>query len=145
MGLDINGTRFLLYCKRLRLDFTRTALVGRQSLFLSKGELRRVFEAFGYKVDVRDIDSMFTQTGGYAEHFLTYLGAREIDSFDNSAYEGATHVHDMNRELPEKVKERYTAVLDGGSLEHIFNFPVAIKNCMDMLGPGGHYLGITPA
>ncbi len=36
-------------------------------------------------------------------------------------------------------------VLDGGSLEHVFNFPVAIRNCMKMLKVGGHYIGITPA
>src|SRR5438477_418150 len=53
--------------------------------------------------------------------------------------------HDMNEPIPDKFKETYTAVLDGGSLEHVFNFPVAIKNCMEMVKVGGHYLAITPA
>lgn len=35
-------------------------------------------------------------------------------------------------------------VLEAGSLEHIFNFPVAIKNCMQMTQIGGYYLGISP-
>lgn len=51
----------------------------------------------------------------------------------------------MNREVPDRFKEQYTTVLDGGSLEHVFNFPVAIKNCMEMVSVGGHYLAITPA
>lgn len=50
----------------------------------------------------------------------------------------------MNLPVPEVHKDSYTAVLDGGSLEHIFNFPVAIKNCMEMLKVDGQYLGITP-
>jgi hypothetical protein len=50
----------------------------------------------------------------------------------------------MNQKIPSEFIERYSVVLDGGSLEHVFNFPVAIKNCMEMLKIGGHYLGITP-
>lgn len=145
MGLDINGTRFLLYCRTLDVDFARTAMVGRQGLHLSKRNLKGVFESFGFKVDDRQINSIFNQTDGYAEHLLTCLGAKEVHSFDKSGYEGATHLHDMNRELPDRFKEQYTTVLDGGSLEHIFNFHVAIKNCMEMVSVGGHYLAITPA
>lgn len=36
-------------------------------------------------------------------------------------------------------------VLDSGSLEHVFNFPTAIRNCMEMVSVGGHYLACTPA
>ena len=144
MGLDINGTRFLLYCKRLGVDFGRTAMIGRQGLHLSKHDLMHVFESFNHPLDARVIDSILTQHYGYAEPLLVHLGAQEVHSFDNSEYEGATHVHDMNQQLPERFKEKYTTVLDGGSLEHIFNFPVAIKNCMEMVGIGGHYLSITP-
>lgn len=145
MGLDINGTRFLLYCRTLGVDLARIAMIGRQGLNLSKRDLKCVLESFGHKVDVRQIDLIFKQTNGYAEHFLTCLGAKEVHSFDKSEYEGATHLHDMNQELPDKFKEQYTTVLDGGSLEHIFNFHVAIKNCMEMVSVGGHYLAITPA
>jgi hypothetical protein len=145
MGFDKNGTRFLLYCRTLEVDFARTAMIGRQGLHLSKRDLKSVFASFGNRVDVQQIDSIFNQTNGYAEHLLTCLGAEEVHSFDNSGYEDATHLHDMNRELPDRFKEQYTAVVDGGSLEHVFNFPVAIKNCMEMVSIGGHYLAITPA
>ena len=145
MGLDINGTRFLLYARGLDIDFTRTAMVGRQGLHLRKRDLKDSFEAFGYAVDDELIDAIFTKSDGYAEQLLTCLGAKAVHSFDNSAYEGATHLHDMNTRLPDEVKEQYTTVLDGGSLEHVFNFPIAIRNCMEMVSVGGHYLGITPA
>ena len=95
-------------------------------------------------LDTREIELMMTRSNGYAEYFLQKIGANQVDSFDNSPYEGATYIHDMNKELPDKFKGQYTTVFDGGSLEHIFNFPVAIKNCMEMLGVGGHYLALTP-
>ena len=145
MGLDINGARFLLYARTLDVDFTRTATVGRQGLHLRRRDLKDSFEAFGYAVDDELIDAIFTKSDGYAEQLLMYLGARDVHSFDVSAYEGATHLHDMNRQLPVRVQEQYTTVLDGGSLEHVFNFPTAIRNCMEMVKVGGHYLGITPA
>ncbi len=145
MGLDINGTRFLLYARALGVDFARTAMIGRQGLYLSRRDLKDSFQAFGYVVNDELIDHIFTKSDRYAEPLLTYLGARDVHSFDFSAYEGATHLCDMNREVPAGAKEHYTTVLDGGSLEHVFNFPMAIRNCMEMVRVGGHYLGITPA
>jgi SAM-dependent methyltransferase len=50
----------------------------------------------------------------------------------------------MNLPITEDLRERFSVVLDSGSLEHVFNFPTAIKNCMEMVRPGGHFLGITP-
>ncbi len=145
MGLDTNGIRFLLYSKQLGVDFSRTAMIGRQSLHVNKHDLARELASFGYRFEARELDSIMVENDGYAEPLLRYLGATEVHSFDCSQYEGATHQHDMNQPLPGKCKEQYTTVLDGGSLEHIFNFPVAIKNCMEMLKIGGYYLAITPA
>jgi hypothetical protein len=64
-------------------------------------------------------------------------------SFDNSDYEQATYVHDMNQKIPAEFIGQYSMVMEGGTLDHVFNFPVAIKNCMEMLEVGGHYIGIT--
>ena len=73
------------------------------------------------------------------------LGAVETASCDASAYEGADLVHDLNEPIPATWEQRFDLVLDGGTLEHVFNFPVAILNCMRWLKPGGHLILITPA
>ena len=145
MGLDLNGVHFLLYAKNLGVDFKKTAMIGRQSLDLTKSELKKSFQDFNFSFSREVIDHIFNHKNGYAEPLLAALGSNDIHSFDFSAYEGATHLHDMNQLISPEAKEQYSVVLDGGSLEHIFNFPVAIKNCMEMLEIGGHYLGITPA
>lgn len=145
MGLDINGTRFLFYAKTMGVDFSHTAMIGRQHLNLQRNELRAAFEAFRHSASEEFLENIFVKTDGYAEPFLNYLGAKDGHSFDNSAYEGATHLHDMNEPLAKEFSEQYSTVLDGGSLEHVFNFPVAIKNCMEMVKVGGHFLAITPA
>jgi hypothetical protein len=35
-------------------------------------------------------------------------------------------------------------VFDGGALEHVFNFPVAISSCMRALVVGGTFISSTP-
>jgi hypothetical protein len=119
-------------------------MIGRQRLIIGAGGLKRNLAEFGFLPDEDTIRRIFRDNDGYAEGFLRYLGANEVHSFDNSGYEGATHLHDLNQEIPDCYKERYSMVLDGGSLEHVFNFPVALRNCMEMVEVGGHYLAITP-
>jgi SAM-dependent methyltransferase len=70
-----------------------------------------------------------------------------VDSVDASPYENARLIHDMNVPWPEASAERgsYDAVLDFGCLEHVFNFPVAWRNCVDLCRVGGHVVHALPA
>jgi len=145
MGLDRSGAKLLLYADCLGADFSRPAMIGRQGLHLKKKYLKKYLTEHGYQFDDKTIEEIFNKHNGYAEGLLEYLGGVDIHSYDNSSYEGATHVHNMNLPIPDSSKEKYTVVIDGGSLEHVFNFPIAIKNCMEMLEVGGHFTSITPA
>jgi SAM-dependent methyltransferase len=116
-------------------------MVGRQFCALGAGELQSMLAEFGLEPDTEVLKA----SHNYAEPFLKFLGAEEIASLDASPYEGASILHDMNLPIPADLKGRFDVVIEGGSLEHVFNFPVAIQNCMEMLVPGGHYLGIGPA
>lgn len=144
MGLDINGTKFLLYARSLGVSFSETAMVGRQTMLVNRDDLRSNLHKFGIDLSETDADGILTGTEGYAETFLDVLGAERTVSFDASEYEKATVIHDFNQPIPDEFKNRFTAVLDGGTLEHVFNFPTAIKNCMEMIKEGGHFLGISP-
>lgn len=145
MGLDVNGTRFMLYATTAGVKLTKTATIGRQRLHLSLGELRRNLTDFGFHLTRKEVYKLFRDQQGYAEPFLTLLGAKEPRSFDASCYEQATDIVDLNSPIAEGLKNQFTAVVDGGSLEHVFNFPQAIKSCMEMLQIGGHYVCINPA
>jgi 2-polyprenyl-3-methyl-5-hydroxy-6-metoxy-1,4-benzoquinol methylase len=81
--------------------------------------------------------------GDHADGFCReFLGVAELDSIDYSAYEGATIMHDPNRPLPDELRGKFDAIIECGTLEHVFNFPVAIGNLMEMLKVGG-YLFMT--
>lgn len=144
MGINVNGLRFLLYAKASGVDYSKTAMIGRQGLHLSFKQFCHVIRTeFSYESDTNTLKEIYKSK--YADGLLRYLGAHEVDSFDFSEYENPTYTHDFNESIPEKYTRQYTAIVEGGTLEHIFNFPVAIKNCMRMLKSGGHYLGLVPA
>ena len=74
---------------------------------------------------------------------IDLLGATKVVSFDNSDYEQATYIADMN--LPIECAETYDTVLDAGTLEHIYNAAQALKNVSTMCAEGGQILHILPA
>jgi SAM-dependent methyltransferase len=76
-----------------------------------------------------------------------WFGAQQADSVDASDYENATFVHDMNLPWPVLSPQRgqYDAVLDFGCLEHVFDFPTAWRNVVDLCRVGGHILHALPA
>jgi hypothetical protein len=81
----------------------------------------------------------------YSEELFKYFGADVVDSMDNSDYESATVIHDLNTPVGEELKNKYSCVWDGGTPGHVFNYPAALKNCMEMTCPGGYIVLQTPA
>lgn len=149
MGLDTNGVRLLLESKLSGADFSSTLTLGRQGLHLTSHELRGVFgRVAGRPLSDRDarrlLDGAPGSGGSYCETLLRDLGASSIESIDASGYEGATILHDLNTEVPAALHDRFSCIVDGGTLEHVFDVPTAILNCMRMLKAGGHFLSITP-
>lgn len=145
MGFDVQGLRFLLGAHRRGVRFQQTAMIGRQELFVDPVSLRRMLDASGISQDPAVAGRILTEGNGFAEPLLKLLGAERICSLDASPYEGASVVHDMNLPVPEDLKHSFSLVVDAGTLEHIFNFPTAIKSCMEMVVEGGHLLLMTPA
>ena len=144
MGFDVQCVKFLLGAQRNGVRFTRTAVLGRQQLFIKPTSLRRLLRDAGMVMSEAAVRETLTADPGFAEPLLRLLGAEEICSVDASPYEGATIVHDFNQPVPSHLVNAFSVVIDAGTLEHIFDFPRAIRNCMEMVREGGHLLLITP-
>lgn len=125
MGIDRDAAAFLRMAARSGVDFTETCTLGRQRL-TTEGAAR----------DGSDYADAF---------FVSQLGAVTVESVDNSDYEGATILHDLNSpEPPSGCAGRFTAVVDGGTLEHVFNVPNALASMMQMCRVGGHVILMNP-
>ena len=144
MGIDIETARFLLARRREKSSFERCATLGRQHYFVSESETRWLLNTFG--LSPADYPNLFGGPyPGYSEPFWQMLGAKTLHTIDASNFEDATHVHDMNQPVPESWRGAYDVVCDCGTLEHVFNFPAAIRNCMEMVKCGGYFFSQTPA
>jgi hypothetical protein len=135
MGITSNCAVFLAHVKKRGVDFSSTVMLGRQQLYITSKTLQRLFA---------DVIVDKVASSKYGEPFFNALGGQTVESLDYSDYENADLIYDLNKPLPDSLNNRYTVVFDGGTLEHVFNFPVAIKNCMDMVRVGGHFISITP-
>jgi len=134
MGLDINAVQFLVAAQKRGVRLGRVIMLGRQSLHVFPGTMVSVLARNSVP------PGKFTSAGpecAFAEPLFEALGATSIETLDNSDFEGARFVHDLNQPLPADWKEKFDAVFDGGTLEHVFNFPVALRNSMELLREGG--------
>lgn len=146
MGIDNNFLHFLAESTKSGVSLAKTATLGRQNFYrITEASLVAGLRRADFAVVPAEARTMLQAHGVYADALLRFLGAEVLDTFDYSDYEGATCIADMNKPVDPVYHGRYTTVLDGGSLEHIFNFPQAITNCMQMVAEGGHFVAFCPA
>ena len=88
-----------------------------------------------------DVDNIPVEKRVFCEEKLKELGFGKVDSMDYSDYEGCSIIHDLNR--PITIDNKFDFVLDGGTIEHIFNIPQVFENVIDLLEVGGIYCCLT--
>jgi hypothetical protein len=131
MGLNRNDVQFLL---DWRGDAIGGAVVtlGRQNVYLHPKQRRRLRSGRtsawldGYRYG-DFADDMFRQAFGF----------ERVESIDISSFEDATIVSDIGEPLPPELHGRFDLAIDGGTLEHVFNYPVGIANLMRLVRVGG--------
>ena len=142
MAIQAPAAELLILCRRYfphALDFI---MIGRQWLRLRTEDVQRLSRE--HHVDVNDLADPAGTDTVYAEPLLARIGLRSIRALDASAYEGADIVQDLNQPLKPELRECCDLLFDGGSLEHVFDFPSAIRNCTQMLRPGGLFITACP-
>ncbi|HBJ82274.1 MAG TPA: hypothetical protein DDZ88_00030 [Verrucomicrobiales bacterium] len=76
----------------------------------------------------------------------SYLGFNSVTSVDVSDYEEATTRLDLNEQhVPEKLRGKFDVVFDGGTIEHVFHLPNALRNLHELTKVGGVIIHQTPS
>ena len=141
MGIIFSNAVLLAQARQAGVRFDRTLTIGHLNQYLSQQQIQRLADRFGAHLDSREL-----ATQVYVEKlFQQLLGAHQISSLDCSEFEQCDIVHDLNYPVESIWRQQFDVVIDGGSLEHVFNFPVAIANCMNMVKPGGSLFVFTMA
>lgn len=114
-------------------------MLGRQG-FRVQGQFRRRYvralKAAGIDAE---LDALL-QEDGYSETLLRTLGLGEVEAMDFSDFEGAGILQDLNRPVPAELEGQFGFIFDGGTIEHVFDVPQALRNVFTMLAPGGLFV-----
>lgn len=139
MGIDKVGMELIIMShKHLPRENRHKAIaLARQQIHIHPQTMNHLFQKY-------DINLPLHECGEYFEALFKDMGYAVTDSIDNSAYENATIIHNMNLPfLLSKTEPRYNYVFDGGTIEHIFNCPQVCENIIDMMEVGGIYCSVT--
>jgi hypothetical protein len=139
MGVSWHHANWLVECQRRGVNFARTLTLGRLQFFLTAQRLAQILEY--YELQANGLSPL----PQYAEPFFRAVGAETVTALDYSDYQKASLTHDLNVPVPDELCEQFDVVDDGGTLEHVFNFPVALQNAMRMVRVGGSLILATPA
>jgi SAM-dependent methyltransferase len=156
MGVLKTSAEYLIQEAARGVPFGEVLTLGRQNLLVSPKDLIEMLQKYGWdRADLSEdafLEKISQSPGNAAKHspyyadgLLEVLGAQTVSAMDASSFEDARIIHDLNQPIPENLQEQFDLVLDGGLLEHVFNFPIAIKSCMQMVRVGGRFILITPA
>ncbi len=142
MGITYGSAALMAKAKyNNNVCFDKILTIGHQKLYLSQKQIKQLAKRYGLKIDT----SVFLYKQ-YADNFFEiFFDAKSVMSLDYSDYEDCDIIHDMNYPIDPSYHERFDVVIDGGSLEHIFYFPVAVANCMKMVKKGGSLFIFTTA
>lgn len=120
MGIDNTALDIILQSIRYRQPHhSRLLTLGRQGIHIPFTLVDAGLQRIGISPD-----STYYQP--YCEALFRHLGYTTVDSIDNSSYEDATIVHNMNLPISDEYKGKYEYIYDGGTTEHIFNTPQAL-------------------
>lgn len=152
MGIARSALQILLQ-EGSRRSFSGAVLtLGKQDIWFNEDLLRGM--AAEYRVPLMEaperrppIKAEFASKGFISDHHLfSMLGFDGMRVLDFSDYEGADTVFDLNSEaLPDSLLGQFDAVIDGGTIEHIFHVPNVLNNIFKMLKVGGRIIHLSPS
>ncbi len=127
--------------------------IGRQTTYFTPGELVASLRSYGHAVDAAAVEidrSTANRQEGYEGKELVTdrsifraLGIDTTLALDVSGYEGAEIVHDLNQPLPPHLHGCADFVVDGSTLDNVFDPATCLRNMAALLRPGGRLLTIN--
>jgi hypothetical protein len=128
--------------------------IGRQTVYFSPQDLARRLRDHCTEVDEGAIEvdraTLNRRREGGGElatdrSIFRALGlpAARIKAIDVSPYEGAEIIHDLNQPIPATLRGCADFVVDGSTLDNVFDPAMVLRNYAQLLRPGGRLLTIN--
>lgn len=143
MGIMFHDAMNLLDSRR-GVSGGRAVTLGRLTAYFHPSDIRTLLNQDGLDDAARQWLNAYEWGAKADGFFLDVLKFDSVDSIDVSKYQGATLIHDLSEPLPPELERKFDLAVDGGTLEHVFNFPVAVRNLMKLVRPGGFVYSLGP-
>jgi hypothetical protein len=151
LGLSLPLLRQILKYYRLEGTPKRVLTLGRQGIAVTPQEALQLIEESGLPLQAERSslelveEPSLGKLAGYVSDrsFFRMLGI-EVHSMDHSSFEKPDLIHDLNNPIPTEWYGRYDQILDGGTLEHVFDIRQSLKNIFELLAVGGEIVHMVP-
>jgi hypothetical protein len=135
MGIAACGLNLLLELTRDTLLNGNCLQIGRQTVHLDREQLLALCRPWGLEAKA---DCLLGAKEVIDDQIVfETLGFGSVESLDYSNYEKPSHLADLNEPVDQSLHNMYDFIYDGGSSEHIFDFPQVLSNYHSMLKVGG--------
>jgi SAM-dependent methyltransferase len=146
MSLQIGALEMILREHQRSPITGRVLTLGRQVVTTSYAEARRLFELLGLEpaphVPIAAPQSENERIS--TELFFEMLGVDSAWVLDVLPDDEPDIVADLNDPIPERYHGKFGLVIDGGTLEHVFDVRQAFVNLASLLEPGGRVMHFNP-
>jgi hypothetical protein len=136
MGLSYNDVRSLMEW-RLGDSGGKVVTLGHLTLALHPKDVLNLKQEFANDARAMAWLDRYQWADFVDEMFYEALKFETVTSIDFSEYEGATVIQDISASLRPDLAGQFDLAIDGGTLEHVFNFPAAVGNLMRLVRVGG--------
>jgi len=133
MGLTFHEYKFLEEVSKKK-NFGNVLTLGKQEIILTNEDRKRLNLVEKDYVDDEYIDKLLVDK----------FKANSVRSIDNSSFEGADIIHDMNKPI-KNLNEKFDTIIDFGTSEHIFNVVENLSNISKFCKNNGIILHSLPA
>jgi hypothetical protein len=126
--------------------------IGRQTVYFSPQDLGRRLRDHCPEIDESAIEvDRTTLNRNLAGELATDrsifralgLPPERIRALDVSPYEGAEIIHDLNQPIPANLAGCADFIVDGSTLDNVFDPAMALRNYADLLRPGGRLIAVN--
>lgn len=153
MGIGHHVVEALIRENQHRAIKGDVVLIGRQTVYFSPEAILALLKEHG--VDTKDRRPSDLETGGGSTNNLPafngqklitdtelfrLLGTPKILALDHSDYEGAEIIHDLTKPIPPNLEDCADFILDGSTLDNVFDPAMVIRNFAAMLRSGGRLI-----
>ena len=128
--------------------------LGNQDVWADYGELKSFFEGLDCPYQeapvVPHTSRLFSELPEaanfvHAKTFFRMMGISDYSDIDKFEDDAPCILHDLNIPVPAELEGKFNLVIDGGTIEHIFDVRQVTENIVRMCGESGWVVHLTPS